>query len=776
MSLSSAVSRNDYVGNGNVDTYAYSFRITDQSHLRVIITDLDGVETELVITTDFTVTGVGASGGGNVVLVNSAQAWLDGDGDLKSGYGITVIRSVPVTQLTDIRNQGDFFPEVHENAFDKLTMIAQQQEDAVERSAKMPISVPASEFDPTFPSTLVDNPGKTVMVNDAGDGFELGPDIADLEAAQAAIVGLVEDAEDARDAAVVAQTAAESAASDASDSADDAADSAADAAAILGQQIIVDKTANYSLLSTDNGKIIRVDSTSGAFNITAIAGLSNGFRFKVIDKGGLLETNAVTFVRDGSQKIQSLSANYAMEKNFGVWEWTFDGTDWHLTSGAKNLIRKTFYGVNQNWTAPGHVKKVRVSVVDINAWDQIKAGKGSGTTGGSGYLLNANGDLYSLGANANGQLGHGDVVPKSSPVAVLGGLTFKKISASQTHALMLDANGNAYAMGANANGQLGLGDVTPRSSPVAVLGGLTFTDVQAGLTFSLFLTAAGAAYACGINTNGQLGLGDVTPRSSPVAVLGGLVFTQISAGTQSSAGVAAGAGYSWGFNEDGQLGHGNVTPKSSPVAILGGLTFSKVVVGCSATSNHMLGMTTTGVGYGWGENGNGQLALGDLTPRSSPIAILGGLTLSDIDTGTLSSQFLASNGVLYGAGNGPRWGSGNTLNNSSPVAVPGGLTVAQIGMGGIHGHILTTAGLVYGYSATNANGEVGDGTVTPRSSPVAVLVLNNLQLRSMHYNEAIFDVTPGTTYAIKSLGQAAIDTTIYKLTAYKTQVTLEYEA
>ena len=31
-----------------------------------------------------------------------------------------------MTQETSIRNQGGFFPEIHEDAFDKLTMLVQQ--------------------------------------------------------------------------------------------------------------------------------------------------------------------------------------------------------------------------------------------------------------------------------------------------------------------------------------------------------------------------------------------------------------------------------------------------------------------------------------------------------------------------------------------------------------------------------------------------------------------------------------------------------------------------
>ncbi|EPD6227711.1 phage tail protein, partial [Escherichia coli] len=54
--------------------------------------------------------------GGNIILSK----------ELVSGYQISISRELPVTQETDLRNQGKFFAEVHEDAFDKLTMLIQQ--------------------------------------------------------------------------------------------------------------------------------------------------------------------------------------------------------------------------------------------------------------------------------------------------------------------------------------------------------------------------------------------------------------------------------------------------------------------------------------------------------------------------------------------------------------------------------------------------------------------------------------------------------------------------
>src|SRR5690606_3873971 len=124
----------------------------------------------------------------------------------------------------------------------------------------------------------------------------------------------------------------------------------------------------------------------------------------------------------------------------------------------------------------------------------------------------------------------------------------------------LSSEGDLYAWGVNADGQLGLGDVTPRSSPVAVLGGLKFTDVIPTSAGSfLALTKTGEAYAWGDNTFGQLGDNSTDSKSSPVAVLGGLQFSRIISGNGSVIGLELGTGvaYAWGRNASGVLGLGD---------------------------------------------------------------------------------------------------------------------------------------------------------------------------------------------------------------------------
>tara|TARA_R100000656_G_C3955521_1_gene129098 strand:- start:253 stop:2526 length:2274 start_codon:yes stop_codon:yes gene_type:complete len=178
MTLSSATNRNDYVGNNSTATYNYTFKIFNKNDLLVTKKDTNDVETTLTVDTDYTVTGVSDINGGTIVLTA---------GNLATGYALTIRRVRTVIQETDIRNQGDFFPESHEDAFDHQIMIAQQQQDELDRSSKLPESIPSSSFDPTLPTDIKSGGGRALKINDDGNGFELGPTATQVAQYQDAI-------------------------------------------------------------------------------------------------------------------------------------------------------------------------------------------------------------------------------------------------------------------------------------------------------------------------------------------------------------------------------------------------------------------------------------------------------------------------------------------------------------------------------------------------------------------------------------------------------------
>lgn len=131
MTVSTVVDHNDYTGNGVTTSFPYTFRIFKKTDLEVSVVDLDENITVLVLDTDYTVTNAGGYNGGNVVLATP----------LANGWQIAIARELEPTQETDLRNQGKFFAEVHEDAFDKLTMLIQQVGSMFRLALRKPSSI-----------------------------------------------------------------------------------------------------------------------------------------------------------------------------------------------------------------------------------------------------------------------------------------------------------------------------------------------------------------------------------------------------------------------------------------------------------------------------------------------------------------------------------------------------------------------------------------------------------------------------------------------------------
>ena len=175
MTLTNTTTRNDYTGNGSASNFDYTFKIFSDSELLVVVKNIgSSVETTLTLNTDYTVNDAGEESGGSIDLVDANQAWLDSSGYLSSSYTLTLKRNLELTQETDIRNQSSFYPEVIEDALDRIVMITQQHDDIISGSISLPDSVSPSDFDTSLPSDIATGGNqKLIVVNTTGDGFDL---------------------------------------------------------------------------------------------------------------------------------------------------------------------------------------------------------------------------------------------------------------------------------------------------------------------------------------------------------------------------------------------------------------------------------------------------------------------------------------------------------------------------------------------------------------------------------------------------------------------------
>ena len=135
MTISSTVRiAGPFTGNGVTTTFPFAFKVFTSADLLVVReTIATGIETTLVIVTDYTVTlnaDQNGSPGGSVVLLSA----------LAATYTLTITSAVEVLQPTDLTNQGGFYPEVITDALDRATIQIQQLADSVTRSIKIPLS------------------------------------------------------------------------------------------------------------------------------------------------------------------------------------------------------------------------------------------------------------------------------------------------------------------------------------------------------------------------------------------------------------------------------------------------------------------------------------------------------------------------------------------------------------------------------------------------------------------------------------------------------------
>lgn len=157
-----------------------------------------------------------------------------------------------------------------------------------------------------------------------------------------------------------------------------------------------------------------------------------------------------------------------------------------------------------------------------------------------------------------------------------------------------------------------------------------------------------------------------------------------------------------GSGGSGALGDGGVTNQLTPVAAAPGMTFASL----SVTAFSTCGLTSAGVAWCWGSSITGAIGHGNFGGSVfAPTQVSGGHLFAEITGGDQSHCGRKADGTVFcwGQNDGGQLGDGTMTNRSVPVAVATAQRFVRIGggRGGVCG--LTAAGAAWCWGAFMGN-------------------------------------------------------------------------
>jgi alpha-tubulin suppressor-like RCC1 family protein len=266
------------------------------------------------------------------------------------------------------------------------------------------------------------------------------------------------------------------------------------------------------------------------------------------------------------------------------------------------------------------------------------------------------------------------------------GNDFIAVYSGPNHSVGITAAGQVYSWGANDMRQLGypgaeegiLGiDMDPR--PVTAVAGLVVTSVGCGKHHTVVLTEEGQVYAWGAFGSGQLGVGELQKEKYPhgyvepmkVNAFDSRAPRQVACGYNHTV-IIDGMGdlFTCGTCDNGAHGQDSTYDVPTPqiLQVVSGFDFRQVACGAA----HSLALTASGQVWVWGQNSHGQLGLGDMINRMSPVIMetVQGKNIRKIACGEAHSAFLSDRDVYtFGDGSHGALGHGNSKSHLLPKVV-----------------------------------------------------------------------------------------------------------
>ena len=162
MTISTTTIKNSFAGNNSTSAFNYTFKISAESEMQVIIRSSSGTETVKTLTTHYTISGVGNSNGGTVTFTS---------GNIPATGETVVLRRVTAqTQEMDLIDNDPMSAETIETAHDKTIALIQELQEQLNRSIK--VSRTATITTPEITDDATARAGKLLGFDSTGNALD----------------------------------------------------------------------------------------------------------------------------------------------------------------------------------------------------------------------------------------------------------------------------------------------------------------------------------------------------------------------------------------------------------------------------------------------------------------------------------------------------------------------------------------------------------------------------------------------------------------------------
>jgi hypothetical protein len=127
MSIATSTAKVQYTLSGTVQALPIPFYFLENAHIKAIRSRAGEDDYVMVLGTDYTLTGAADEDGGTLTTIAT---------NMDVGDKITIKRNISITQSVNYVYNDRFPAETHERALDKLTMVAQQLKEQVDRAVQ----------------------------------------------------------------------------------------------------------------------------------------------------------------------------------------------------------------------------------------------------------------------------------------------------------------------------------------------------------------------------------------------------------------------------------------------------------------------------------------------------------------------------------------------------------------------------------------------------------------------------------------------------------------